>query len=208
MLCHHDPQTRLPFLLAELGHHDISNKKETRCHCHVTSIFNVRNNNLSHAQKLLKLDHDRLGHLSMQLIQKLYQPEDLSSPDFDGVTTSSQPCLIAKDASQLRCKPPMCKACEVARARKRPTGATKISPVPEVIDGIRAEDLKPGDCVSVDQYESLVQGRRLETKGRERFKHKYCGGTLFYDHASGRIFVQHQVSLSAYDTMEATKAFE
>eukprot|EP00977_Amphora_coffeiformis_P018265 scaffold6350_cov75-Amphora_coffeaeformis.AAC.1 len=62
----------------------------------------------------------------MQLIQKLYQPEDKSMPDFDGHPTSGLPCLLARDS-----------------------------------------------------------GRHLETKGLEREDRKYCGGTLFYDHASG-----------------------
>ena len=203
-----DPQARLPFLIAELGHHDVVNSVETRCHCHVTSIYDVRNINLTDAQKRLKLDHDRLGHLSMQLIQKLYQPEDLTSPDFDGHPTSGLPCLLARDSAQLRCQIPLCEACEVARARKRPTGATIKKPNLEVTDGIRAEDLKPGDCVSVDQYESSVRGRRPETKGREKWDYKYCGGTLFYDHASGRIFVHHQTSLSAHETILAKQAFE
>ena len=208
VLSHIDPSSRLPFLFCELGHHDSVNEKTARCHCHVTSIYDVRNFNLSDAQKRLKLDHDRLGHLSMQLIQKLYQPEDMTSPDFDGHPTSGLPCLIARDSAQLRCSPPLCEACEVARARKRPTGATRIKANPETLDSIRADDLSPGDCVSVDQYESSVRGRRLETKGRERWDYKFCGGTLFYDHASGKIFVNHQVTLSASETIRSKQAFE
>ena len=208
LLANIDPQTRLPFVLGELGHHDVVDGKETKCHCNVTSIYDTRNINLSRAQKALKLDHDRLGHLSMQMIQRLYQPADHDSPDFDGHPTSGNPCLVAKDAAQIKCKTPVCEACEVARARKRPTGATKVTPVAEVVDGIRAEDLKPGDCVSVDQYESSVRGRRYETYGREREEKKYCGGTLFYDHASGRIFVQHQSSLSAFESIKSKNAFE
>ena len=137
-----DMHSRLPFLLGELGHHDVKDRKETRCHCHVASIFDVRNVNLTEAQKRLKLDHDRLGHLSMQAIQRLYQPDEADKPDFDGVSVSSNPCLVAKDSAQLRCTPPVCEACQVAKARRRPTGATKVSPVPDVVDGIRAEDVK------------------------------------------------------------------
>ena len=205
---HIDEQLRLPLLLADQGHHEMIGTKETRCHCNISSIYDIRNTNLSAAQKQLKLDHDRLGHLSMRLIQKLYQPEDLSSMDFDGHPVSGNPCLLAKDSAQLRCQPPLCEACEVARARKRPTGATTKTPNMDVIDGIRAEDLNPGDCVSVDQYESSVRGRRPETKGREKWDYKYCGGTLFYDHASGKISVYHQTSLSAPETIKAKAAFE
>ena len=209
VIAHIDQATRLPFIFAELGHHDIVNgNMESRCHCNVASIYDIRNINLMDAQRKLKLDHDRLAHLSMKMIQKLYQPEDLHSPDFDGQSTSSDPCLLAKDSSQLRCSPPMCEACELAKARKRPTGFSKTVPRPEVKDIIRADDLSPGNQVSVDQYESSVRGRRLETKGREKFEHRYCGGALFYDHASGKISVYHQVSLSAHETLQSKQAFE
>ena len=182
--------------------------QEVRCHCHVASLFDPRNFNLTTAQKNLKLDHDRLGHLSMQAIQRLYQPAEADKSDFDGVSVSSKPCIVAKDSAQLRCKPPVCEACQVAKARRRPTGATKVAPVPDVVDGIRAEDMNPGDCVSVDQYESAVRGRRLETAGKERSSKKYCGGTLFYDHASKYISVVHQVTLSAAETINSKNLFE
>ena len=100
------------------GNHEIINGKEARCFCNLTSVFDVRNLNLSAAQKPLKLDHDRLGHLSMKMIQKLYQPEDLPSQDFDGLPLSSYPCLLAKDSAQIRCAAPMCEACKLARARR------------------------------------------------------------------------------------------
>eukprot|EP00977_Amphora_coffeiformis_P017365 scaffold5598_cov89-Amphora_coffeaeformis.AAC.2 len=128
----------------------------------------------------------------MQLIQKLYQPEDQSMPDFDGHPTSGLPCLLACNSVQLKCAIPLCEACELPRARKRPTGATTKTPVPETSNSIRADDLVPGETVSVDQYESSVRGRHLETKGLEREDRKYCGGILFYDHASGRkLFGRH-----------------
>ena len=208
VVAHISTRDRLPFLLAEPHHLKVKDGKSYKCSCHFTSIYNVRNKNLSAAQKRLKLDHDRLGHLSMQLIQKLYQPQEKSMPDFDGHPTSGLPCLLAKDSAQISFDIPLCEACEVARARRRPTGATTKKPVEETVDSIRADDLNPGDCVSVDQYESSVRGRRLETKGYERENRKYCGGTLFYDHASGKIFVHHQTSLSAVESVRAKDAFE
>ena len=204
-----DPSSRLPFVLGELGHHDIKNGKDAKCHCNITSIYDVRNINLTDAQKKLKLDHDRLGHLSMQAIQGLYQPVDSEIKDFDGQSTSGgMPCLLAKDPAQLRCTVPVCEACQIAKARRRPSGATTKKENPETKDTIRAEDLTPGECVSVDQYESAVKGRRAHTRGLERDSSRFCGGTLFYDHASGYIFVHHQVSLSGPDTVNAKEAFE
>eukprot|EP00977_Amphora_coffeiformis_P022633 scaffold11127_cov73-Amphora_coffeaeformis.AAC.1 len=91
VLAHIAPDSRLPFLCAERGHHEINESKETRCHCHVTSVYDVRNTNLSAARA-----------------------EDQSMPDFDGHPTSGLPCLLARDSAQLKCAIPLCKACELA----------------------------------------------------------------------------------------------
>ena len=118
-----EPSSRLPMILAELGHHERTKTGDLQtCSCCVLSpsIFDPRNFNLSAAQKKLKLDHDRLGHLSMQAIQRLYQPADTDSPDFDGHSVSGVPCLLAKDPVQLCCDLPMCEACQLAKARRRP----------------------------------------------------------------------------------------
>ena len=140
-----DPNARLPFVFGEAAHANGATKSlETRCHCHVTSIFDVTNINLTPAQRFLKLDHDRMGHISMQSIQRLYQPAGEDSPDFDGVSTSKKPCIVAKDPAQLRCSPPRCEACLCARARKRPTNAKHSKPDPQNTDVIRAEDLRVG----------------------------------------------------------------
>ena len=54
---------------------------------------------------------------------------------------------------------------------------------------IKREHLSPGDCVSLDQYESSIRGRLPpQTKGKECTDEQYTGGTLFVDHASGMIF--------------------
>ena len=83
-----DAGARLPFLFGEAAHATGAAKvSEAKCHCHVTSIFDVTNVNLTPAQRFLKLDHDRMGHISMQSIQCLCQPSDSDSPDFDGVST-------------------------------------------------------------------------------------------------------------------------
>ena len=41
-----------------------------------------------------------------------------------------------------------------------------------------------------------------------RSTEKYCGGTLFSDHASSKIDVFHQVSLGATDTVRSKNAYE
>ena len=60
---------------------------------------------------------------------------------------------------------------------------------------LKREHLQPGDCVSIDQYESTIRGRLPHTYGKERTEEQYRGGTLFVDHASGMIFLVNQMSL-------------
>jgi hypothetical protein len=55
--------------------------------------------------------------------------------------------------------------------------------------------LQPDEMVLIDQeYISGSPGRLPKTKGKEQKKDKYCGGTLFVDYASCKIFLNHQVS--------------
>ena len=46
------------------------------------------------------------------------------------------------------------------------------------------------------------------TQEQERQSLQFCGGALFFDHASGKIFVCHQVSLSASDTIHSKRLVE
>jgi hypothetical protein len=73
---------------------------------------------------------------------------------------------------------------------------------------IRKGDLKPGDGVSMDQYESTVRGRLPNTKGKSAWRNKYWGGTIFVDHASGKVKACHQITLGASDTVRAKRKFE
>ena len=73
---------------------------------------------------------------------------------------------------------------------------------------IRAGSLRPGDLVSIDQYQSSFPGRLLDSKGKEPKKNQYTGGTLFVDSASGLVHLSHQVSLKVGETLRAKKTFE
>ena len=65
---------------------------------------------------------------------------------------------------------------------------------------------KPGDCVSTDHYISAIQGHLFNTFGCE--KQGYTCGTLFVDHASGKIFNFCQVSTSASETVDSKHKLE
>ena len=172
------------------------------------NVLDVRNKNLSPAQRILLLFHQRLGHVRFQTVQSLFQQPEETSPSFLDSGPTCKPCLVAPSKSVLTCPSPACATCNIAKARRRPTKAKKTSPNPDVIDSLRANDLQPGDCFSVDQYESSVRGRLPHTRGRERSTNRYCGGTLFFDHASTKIFVRHQVSLKGPETVDAKRSVE
>jgi hypothetical protein len=64
----------------------------------------------------------------------------------------------------------------------------------------------PGDCISVDHFFSPVKGRLLHTYGRET--KGYTCGSVFVDHASGKIFYFPQFSTNAPETIKSTLCLE
>jgi hypothetical protein len=64
----------------------------------------------------------------------------------------------------------------------------------------------PGDCISADHYISSVPGCLPHTFGRE--KHGYTCGSLFVDHASGKIFNFCQYSTNANETIKSAQRLE
>ena len=51
--------------------------------------------------------------------------------------------------------------------------------------------LSPGHSVSIDEYISRTPDRLPHTKGREKKKFKYSGGTIFLDHVSSFVYINH-----------------
>eukprot|EP00957_Ditylum_brightwellii_P154126 11729677-Ditylum_brightwellii.AAC.1 len=79
---------------------------------------------------------------------------------------------------------------------------------PESEGILKLGDLKPGNTVSTDQYESRHHGRLPHTQGKEGDLAKFCGGTIIADHASSFLFHCNQVSLNANDMLNTKHAFE
>ena len=211
-----DLQSRLPFFFAESLQSlqpSASPAQPDPCPCRATvapaiSLHDPRNGNLSRPRQLLKLDHDRLGHIGFSKLQAMYKCEK-TLIHFDGSTSTHDPCLIAADKDMLSCSPPKCATCFAANAKRRSKGSTISRANPEKTDVLRSDDLAPGDTVSSDQYESSVRGQLPSSRGRAFSSgRRAVGGTLFFDHASGKISVHHQRSLSAADTIQAKRDFE
>ena len=67
--------------------------------------------------------------------------------------------------------------------------------------------LEPGELVFSDQYVSKVPGRAFTTWGTASSM-QFGGGTIFYDAASGYIYVSHQVGLAAAETIQSKMKYE
>ena len=217
--CPIDPRSNLPVALAKLPCHlggctsnstlspiDPSPPCTTcnRSQLASLSVLDETNQNLTSAQKELLLWHSRLAHLGFEHVQRLMHPRVLDpSPT---VSTTHEPCILPKHASAKTCKPPLCAACQIAKAKRRNSDVSTTTPRPHT--PLNENDIAPGSRVSIDQYESSVRGRLATSRGKESFGTKYAGGTIFCDHSSGLIHCFHQVSLRASDTIISKRSFE
>jgi hypothetical protein len=142
------------------------------------------------AHKELLLWHTRLGHLGFAHVQQLMCPTvAISLPTTDSHSSkpeTNEPCIVPKHPTARICKPPLCAACQIARAKKRTADvSTTIIHKDDML--LKIGDLRPGDAVSIDQYESSVRGRLAIGRRKGSFGNKYSGGTMFCDHTSGYI---------------------
>ena len=169
------------------------------------TVFDERNQNLTRSQKEILLWHHRLGHIAWKHLQVLMtRCTQVSSK----VTSDCSPCINPKNTGAANCDAPLCAACELGRAHRKGSGAHKSKRVPDKINTVSGEKLSPGDVVSIDQYVCAVRGRLPFKRGREHESLRYCGGTIFLDHATGFVYVSHQVSFSAAATITAKELFE
>lgn len=168
------------------------------------TVSDQENQNLTSAQRELLLWHQKLGHANMTWIQELCSKK-ISRPERPDL-----PVIDTKAATVPTCVAPLCVACQMAKQTRRgPHSVATKHPGNDGFDMVLKKDnLRPGSMVSIDQYESSIRGRLPNTKGREQLKDRYCGGTIFVDHATGFVFVKHQVSLRAGDTVMSKRAFE
>ena len=83
-----------------------------------------------------------------------------------------------------------CAACLLAKQHQRGNHSTKV-----VVNPTKANAISP------------VPGRLPLTKGQEPSTRRYNGGTIFYDHYSGHISVQCQISLGAGETVQSKRKY-
>ncbi len=162
-------------------------------------ILSSANQKLSSSQKELLLWHQRLSHANLTWIQTLIcdwkwldDPTTASSLH-TGPFISSSSWAPMCNVWGLKCS-----ACLCAKAN------TPLLPVKTNV--LKRSHLVPGSCFTVDHYMSSVMGCLPHTFGREWIG--YSCGTLFADHARGKLFNFCQYSTYAVETISSKRCLE
>ena len=158
------------------------------------------NLNLNPAEKELLRWHFRLGHIGFKKVQFLIRTGVLSNTE----TSRKLHMSVCKLQNY-----PKCAACLYGKQHRRTIpGKTASSVVKDRENVLKANNLLPGQRISVDHFICHTRGRLLDSAGKTKEDDMYRGGCLFVDHASGFIFVEHQVTINTHSTLKAKKNFE
>jgi hypothetical protein len=163
--------------------------------CAITDEQNV---NLTGSQLELLGWHYKFGHVNMTSIQRLMHPSKVLDNQDSEVDLKHPKVLATKQPRTHSCDHPKCASCILGKMERMPKSTTH-SKGSDDRHSLKGNDLLPGARVSLDQYVLSIKGRSLRNSSIN--SQKYNGGTIFVDHASGRIFNHHQVSLRAGETL-------
>lgn len=186
-----------------------------------TLLSSDTNTNITAAEKEMNLYHQRLSHASFRKIHHLmrsrkwlreHHNDSNDSPHRSGTFL---PCKMTPPTSSIAAF--KCLACVCSKAHRRSSTSAarhdpdRLRPVPQHSSDqremtLKRNHVKPGDCISADHYLSPISGRLYTSFGRER--QGYTCGTLFVDHASGKIFNFPQFSTNAADTIDSKRMLE
>jgi len=176
-IIHHDKSTNLPILHAT---NELSNRQLKATMCAFTASTALPT--LTSFQQTLLEEHNRLGHVPMEIIQAI-------TPVSNIFPQGSKTCPI-----------PMCISCTYGKQHRRNYMKSNAGQITK-------ENSTPGDLVSVDQFESSLLGRYISTIGRsDRTPIRYC--TLFRDNSSRMMFAHMQSNTNALQTLEGKSKFE
>ena len=156
------------------------------------------NQNLSNAQKELLSWHRKWG-ISMHRIQEMMKLQQFAEPN--GTRYIMPPVISAKLATAATCAVPACESWLLGRVKKRSPGVSKVKYVPDK-EGILALDkYEVGDFFSTDKFVIPTSGRIPTVYGSKHHHNLFHSGTIYYDAASGLIWVENQVSLGINETV-------
>ena len=186
-----------------------------------TTVLEPSNQNLSASQKEVLLWHHRLSHASLSWIQLLMRDRKWLRDNTTPAALHQGPFIPCKEPRGPVCATGglKCAACLAAKARVRSPAAdravshtgARLDKFAARLEGRRIKRLKRGhtlrgDCISADHYISAVPGRLPHSYGRE--KQGYTCGTLFVDHASGKVFNYCQFSTNTTETLASKRCLE
>ena len=156
------------------------------------AVLNDTNQNLTPAQKLLLTWHSRFGHKGFQHLQTILR---------------GAPFLSIAFKAASRCIIPRCEVCEYSKAHRQPTHGSTQKRNLATEGALKSGQLRAGNRISVDHFESRLKGRTLQSRGRTT-SDQYVGGCIFVDHMSGYIHVEPQLGFSSSETIRAKQNFE
>jgi len=177
----YDPQTKLPFL------HTITANTSEMCdytanNAVISSGPPVIHPNLTNAQCIKLLCHERLNHRNMETVSRWIRAG-----------------LLPVDPSVASCPNPICASCQMGKAHQKPHAKTTNS--------IAAPCQNPGEGVSADQLEAGCPGRIPTTKGLPTAKrYRYCN--FWIDHYSKFIFPTFHETKAAAELIASKQAFQ
>ena len=172
---------------------------ETNSRDLLDSVCDERNVNMTGPQHELLAWHYRLGHISMWTLQQLLRPKHWSKPQDE--TLPKTVIVETNFNSTHKCVIPQCAACNLAKRERTSIDSHKTLPSSD--GSIKDGHLERGDCVSMDQIVCYEKGRSLSSA-----KATITGGTIFVDHATGRIKFVPQASADAATTLRGKHALE
>eukprot|EP00804_Cyclotella_cryptica_P012739 CCRYP_019202-RA/>CCRYP_019202-RA protein AED:0.43 eAED:0.27 QI:0/0/0/1/0/0.5/2/0/558 len=170
------------------------------------NILAASNQNLTLAQKELLLWHQRLSHAGLSTVQNISQQrrESNLSTLSDLVRLRDGPLLpYTYNVPSTACKNLLCAACEISKATCRLPSVCASHTGPRSHMLLKENHVQPGDCVSCDHFISPVPGRVISSSGHSSSTNGYTCGTIYVDHCSTFIFINHQLTTSASDTIHA-----
>jgi hypothetical protein len=175
------------------------------------NVIDTENRNLTPGEKELMLWHQRLSHTNISKVRDLcsnrqwvrLSPEVTNAIPTDAILPTKQKSTSRADHRRVKCAG----CCMAKQCRRSTTSVTRPTSSDEEMK-LKKRHLAPGHCISVDHYVSPVRGRSVSGYGATTSTKGYTGGSLYVDHASGRIFHYPQSDLTADSTIQGKQLLE
>ena len=106
--------------------------------------------------------------------------------------------------------PPKCAACQQygKQHQERPASAKVATAIKDRVGVLKAENLAPGQHVSVGRFICGTEGRLFLSAGKSLNTNIFAGGCLFIDHATNFVHIEFQKHLNTAETLKTKEKFE